>query len=275
MNPGNDERFHGLAFKVLMRQATTEENAELELLLEGNPKLRHEFEELGPDVVVAQEVAALVAATDATHGVLPAPARARILERVRSTLRPPPGRNPKRKKKGKAIDVEARDITWVDRIRRRWIFLVAVAALMVLSISLWPGGKKPQVTAEEETQEQRVHYDCAILLPYRKAIMNRVAPDYAPVVEHLKLHFNDSEVPIFDSDSSAAFKDWESTQDQRTAKIICRVRGYIENVLSHKLLDSVEVRLWSPQGTFQRTIPVTEDWRIALSDAKRLAESKK
>jgi hypothetical protein len=82
----NDERFFDLAMKVIARQCTDAERAELDALVAGQPELKAEFERLRAEVGVAKEALPLVNATEATAGELPAYARGRLQTKVRQTL---------------------------------------------------------------------------------------------------------------------------------------------------------------------------------------------
>ena len=93
----NDERFFDLAMKVIARQATDAERAELDALLARDAKLRAAFEQLQADVRVAKDALPLVDATQATAGELPAYARGRLQTKVRKTLgRPAAEKEPDR-----------------------------------------------------------------------------------------------------------------------------------------------------------------------------------
>jgi len=91
MNSMNDERFFDLAMKVIARQASDAERAELDVLLVREPELRAEFARLQADVRVAKDALPLVNATEATAGELPAYARGRLQTKVRQTLGRPAG----------------------------------------------------------------------------------------------------------------------------------------------------------------------------------------
>jgi hypothetical protein len=118
MNSMNDERFFDLAMKVISRQATDAERAELDALLSREPDLRAEFARREADVRVAKEALPLVDAVKATAGEFPAYARERLQTKVRQTL-------------GRPVAKEERDRTlawgW------RWVLgLAAAVAVMVL-----------------------------------------------------------------------------------------------------------------------------------------------
>lgn len=91
MNAWNEERFSELAMKVIARQSTDAERAELEALLVSDPALRSEYQRLQSDVRLAKELAPLVEGTAATQGEMPGYARGRLQTKVRQTLgRPAP-----------------------------------------------------------------------------------------------------------------------------------------------------------------------------------------
>ena len=76
--------------KVIARQATEAERAELDALVARQPELKAEFERLQADVRLAREVLPLVSATEATTPELPAYVRGRLQTKVRETLGRPP-----------------------------------------------------------------------------------------------------------------------------------------------------------------------------------------
>jgi len=93
----NDQRFFDLAMKVIARQATDAERAELDALLASKPELRTQLARLQADVRLAKDVLPLVKATKATGEILPAYARERLQTKVRQTLgRPAAGQKPDR-----------------------------------------------------------------------------------------------------------------------------------------------------------------------------------
>lgn len=118
MNGMNDQRFHDLAMKVLARQATEAERAELESLLTSNAQLKAEFERLRVDVRIGTELLPVVAATEATAPEFPSYARERLQTKVRQTL----GVNPQSAKEAES----ARGWVW-----RLWLGLATVTAVIV------------------------------------------------------------------------------------------------------------------------------------------------
>ena len=117
----NDERYFELAMKVIARQATDAELAELDARLASEPALRAEFERLQADVRVAKEALPLVNATQATAGELPAYARGRLQTKVRETLGRP------------AVEkLPDRALAW----GWRWALGLAATAAVVLLVAL-------------------------------------------------------------------------------------------------------------------------------------------
>lgn len=121
----NDERFLELAMKVIARQATDAERAELDARLAQEPALRAEFERLQTDVRVAKEALPLVEATQATGGELPAYARGRLQTKVRQALGRPGATEGSRAEK-------ERSAMW----RWRWVLGLAAATAVVLLVAL-------------------------------------------------------------------------------------------------------------------------------------------
>jgi hypothetical protein len=121
MNSMNDERFFDLAMKVIAKQATDPERAELDALIAREPELRSEFARLQADVRVAQAALPLVDATRATTGEVPAYARGRLQTKVRQTLGRP------------AAEKESdRSLAW----GWRWVLGLAAATAVVVLIVL-------------------------------------------------------------------------------------------------------------------------------------------
>jgi len=86
MNSMNDQRFFDLAMKVIGRQATEAERAELESLISSRTELMAEWERLQTEGRLAKEVLPLVAATESAATEFPAYARERLQTKVRETL---------------------------------------------------------------------------------------------------------------------------------------------------------------------------------------------
>ena len=123
----NDDHFFDLAMKVIARQATEAERAELDALVARQPELKAEFQRLQADVRLAREVLPLVSATEATAPELPAYARGRLQTKVRQTLGRPQPSVPS------ASDEERRSM-W----RWRWLLgLATAAAAVALVMVIW------------------------------------------------------------------------------------------------------------------------------------------
>lgn len=86
MNPSHEKHFFDLAMKVITRQSSEQEQAELAELLARHPELQAEFEQLRADVNMLGEVSPLIDATQATTGELPAYASERLQQRVRQKI---------------------------------------------------------------------------------------------------------------------------------------------------------------------------------------------
>ena len=119
----NDDHFFDLAMKVIARQATEAERAELDALVARQPELKAEFERLQADVRLAREVLPLVSATEATAPELPAYARGRLQTKVRQTLGRPPA-------PAKAPEEDAVGRLW----KWRWILGLAAATAVVVAV---------------------------------------------------------------------------------------------------------------------------------------------
>lgn len=118
MNSMNDQRFFDLAMKVIARQRTEAERAELEALLASRPELQAEWVRLQADAERARAFAPLTAAMENSAPEFPAYARERLQTKVRQTLGSP---NTSKRRGG----------LW------RWVLGLATAtAVMVFSLSL-------------------------------------------------------------------------------------------------------------------------------------------
>jgi hypothetical protein len=117
----NDDHFFDLAMKVIARQATEAERAELDALVARQPELKAELERLQADVRLAREVVPLVNATEATAPELPAYARGRLQTKVRETLGRP-----------QVPEEDALGTFW----KWRWMLGLAAATAVVLLVLL-------------------------------------------------------------------------------------------------------------------------------------------
>jgi len=118
MNSMNDQRFFDLAMKVIARQATDAERADLGALLAQEPKLRAEFERLETDVRVAKDALPFITASTASTSEFPAYARERLQTAVRQTLGRP--------------ESAVKEAPW----GWRWVLGLAIATAMVLLLAL-------------------------------------------------------------------------------------------------------------------------------------------
>jgi hypothetical protein len=123
----NDQSFFDLAMKVIARQATDAERADLGALLAQDPKLRAEFERLETDARFAKEALPLITACTASTGEFPAYARERLQTAVRQTL----GR-PKFAAKESPPSLPDRSLAW----GWRWVLGLAIATAVVLFLAL-------------------------------------------------------------------------------------------------------------------------------------------
>jgi hypothetical protein len=113
----NAQSFFDLAMKVIARQATDAERADLGALLAQEPELRAEFERLETDVRVAKEALPLITACTASTGEFPAYARERLQTAVGQTLGRP-----------KFVAKE-------PRRGLRWVLGLAIATAVVLVLA--------------------------------------------------------------------------------------------------------------------------------------------
>jgi hypothetical protein len=120
MNPMNEQRFFDLTMKVIARQASEAERAELEALTAGQPELKAEWERLQADSRLAQTLIPLSEAAAATAGELPGYARQRLQSKVRHTLGQP--------------TAEERKWSW----NWRWMLAPALATAVVLFLFVLP-----------------------------------------------------------------------------------------------------------------------------------------
>jgi hypothetical protein len=121
----NNDRFFDLAMKVIARQATEAERAELDTLVAQQPELKAEFERLQADVRLAREVLPLVSATEATAPELPAYARGRLQTKVRETLGRPAATD-------RGSEQDALGTLW----KWRWMLGLAAATAVVALVLL-------------------------------------------------------------------------------------------------------------------------------------------
>jgi hypothetical protein len=118
----NDQSFFDLAMKVIARQATDAERAELDVLFAQEPELRVEFARLETDARVAKDALPLITACTESTAEFPAYARERLRTAVRQTLGRP-------KSAAKEAD---RSSAW----GWRWVLGLAIATAVVLLLAL-------------------------------------------------------------------------------------------------------------------------------------------
>jgi hypothetical protein len=110
----SDQEFFDLAMRVIARQATEAEQAELQSMVANQPELEVELEKLQADTRLAREVLPLLAAAESSSGEFPAYARERLQTKVRETL-------------GRPEPIPAKSgWNW------RWVFGLATGAVVVL-----------------------------------------------------------------------------------------------------------------------------------------------
>ena len=119
----NEQDFFDLALKVIARQASEAERAELDALIAREPGLKAAFERLQADTHLAREVLPLVNATQGAGPELPAYARGRLQTKVRQTLGGLP-----------SAGAEANDANRRMMWRWRWLLGLATAAAAVALI---------------------------------------------------------------------------------------------------------------------------------------------
>ena len=119
----NEQDFFDLALKVIARQASQAERAELDALIAREPGLKAAFERLQADTRLAREVLPLVNASQGAGPELPAYARGRLQTKVRQTL----GGLPSAGAEGNDAN---RRMMW----RWRWLLGLATAAAAVALI---------------------------------------------------------------------------------------------------------------------------------------------
>lgn len=229
MNGMNDQRFHDLAMKVLARQATGAERAELDSLLTGSPELKAEFERLRVDVRIGTELLPVVAATEATAPEFPAYARERLQTKVRQTL----GANPASAKEAES----ARGWAW-----RLWLGLATVTAVIVTLLIpslVRPSAPLIQVAMLDTTGATR------------GAATNEIAVLQEVWQKSTVQNFTDS------AELEAWEKAWPSDTERGAAKIIYdRAAG------------ELRVLLWRQQEIIQKTFAVESDLTAAVQQSK-------
>ncbi len=226
----NGERFFDLAMKVIARQASDAERAELDGLVSREPELKEEFERLQAGVRAAKDALPLVNAMQATAGELPGYARGRLQTKVRQTLGRPEfaDKEPDRSFAG----------GW------RWVLGLAATATAVLLVVLpmfrTPSAALIQLAMLETTGGTR------------GADTNEVALFQAT--------WKGSPVRSFSSASElgAWEKNWPTDAGRSTAKIIYDPAAGEVRVFGH-----------SKGKAFQQAFPVEKDLATTLAEVSR------
>jgi anti-sigma factor RsiW len=228
MNSMNDQNFFDLAMKAMAGQASDAERAELDALLASQPELKAEFQRLQADVRTAKETLALVNATEATAGELPAYARGRLQTKVRQTLgRPQVSGEPEREQK----------MMW----KWWWILGLATGAAAVVLLFL------PMFTRPAGPAVQIAMLDT----------VGAVRGSDTNEIEILKQQWKKSDIQSFDN--PALLESWETNWpegDKVAAKVIYdRAAGEVRVLLR---------RVGKPQ---QRTFVIEHDLATTLREA--------
>jgi hypothetical protein len=232
MNSMNDQRFFDRAMKVIARQATDAERADLGALLAQKPELRAEFERLETDARVAKDVLPLIAACTASTGEFPAYARERLQTVVRQTLGRP-----------KIATIKG----W------RWVLGLAIATAVVLLLAL-PLFRTPNTPVIQ----------LAILDTgggTRGADITGLVTGDTGKSEVATLEDTWKGIPVQNFSSASELQAWEEnwpTQGGRPAARIVYDRASGE----------VRVSARSQGRVFQKTFPVERDLATTLQQAK-------
>jgi len=229
----NDESFFDLAMKVIARQATETERAELDALLAREPELKTEFERLQTDVRTAKDALPLVSAAQVAAGELPAYARERLQTKVRQTLgRPQTSGEPEREQK---------------TIWKWWWFLGLATGATAVVLLLLPMFTRPAWPVVQ----------VAVL-----DTVGAVRGSDTNQVEILKQQWKSFDVQNFDN--AAVLEIWETnwpTGDKVTAKVVYD-RGAGE----------VRVSLRGGGKPLQRTFVIERDLAATLQAANAFIE---
>jgi hypothetical protein len=142
MNSMNDQRFFDLAMKVIAREATDAERADLRALMAQEPNFQAEFERLEADVRLAKEVVPLINACTASTGEFPAYARERLQTTVRQTFGRP--KFPEKEASRRwwpvlAMSVMQRRASATEKAPRRnwhWVAGLVIAPAVVVLLAL-------------------------------------------------------------------------------------------------------------------------------------------
>jgi hypothetical protein len=274
MNPAADQRFRELAIKLVGRECTAEEKAELRSIIDQNPERREELKRLCTNTGIARELLPLSSALEATEGrmsVAEMESFKKALARRReekgaqeSTSRA--GDDSNRSKRGgrdKVIDVDAEDVASDDapprsrrrrRARLRWLvnFVIGASVAWLLTWLLQHGCS------------YGFRWKFAIVQP----VLNRSEAQIAPLRSYLERRFSNVTVETMEN-GGRQMRDWESSKTGSMVQVKC----ILEGVRLHPswLVDRIEVKGWRKDGVeFQKTFRVANgNWRDALEEVRR------
>lgn len=85
----NEDRFQELAHKALAKTAQPAEQAELRALIANDPKLKHEFEELGVEAALARETLPMMEDIERPSAHMPQPPMERLRREVGKVFKQP------------------------------------------------------------------------------------------------------------------------------------------------------------------------------------------
>jgi hypothetical protein len=215
--------------KVLARQATEAERAELDSLLTGNRELKAEFERLRVDVRIGTELLPIVAATEAIAPEFPGYARERLQTKVRQTL----GANPASAKEAESPP------GWAWRLRLGLATVTAVIVTLLIPSLVRPSTPIIQVAMLDTTGATR------------GGATNEVAVLQEMWQKSTVRNFTDT------AELEAWAKAWPSATQRGAAKIIYdRAAG------------EVRVLVRRQQEIIQKTFAVESDLTAAVRQAK-------
>jgi hypothetical protein len=247
----NDQSFFDLAMKVIARQATDAERADLDVLLAQEAELRAEFARLKTDARGARDALLFINACTASTGEFPAYARERLQTAVRQTLTRP-----------KAAPREPdRSLAW----RWRWMPRLAIATAVVLLLALpvffqrYAAHTNAKVRTTNTPLIQLAILDTGSGTPGAFDKLNALENAPTDEVATIKETWKGISIQRFSSVSElqAWEKNWPGDGGRRVARIV-----YDPSV--------GEVRVaWRSQGrVFQKTFPVDRDLATTLQQVR-------
>ncbi len=228
MNSMNDERFFDLAMKVIARQATDAERAELDAMLARQPELNTELERLQADVRTAKDALPLMDATQATARELPAYARGRLQTKVRQTLGRP---EPKKE--------QDRSLAW----GWRWVLGLATAAAVVVIVLV------PVLRPQPETLIQVAVLDVAGIV--RGADTNEI--------RLLQQSWTNATIDSFSE--SQSLRSWETNW-------LATGRAEVVKIVYDRAAAEIRISGKGGGREFSKTLPVEDDLASALKLAR-------